>query len=144
MNAKWCRIRSVSTNPLEIIKKYWGWTGIRPKIIHDRNQFGNLIVEDASGRFWRICPEEFSCKIIAKGAKEFKHLIEDPEFKQDWEMTGLAILAGSTLGELDGESCYHFIKPNDYSLANIGITTYSDLIIDSGVAAEEAEKKNLA
>ncbi len=125
---------------IQIIKKYWGWTGIRPQIIHDRNAFGNLIIEDSAGRFWRICPEEFYCKIIAKGAREYKALLEDKEFKQDWEMTGLAVLAGSNLGELDGESCYHFIKPGDFSVQNIGLTTYSDLIIDSGIAAEEMER----
>jgi len=125
---------------ISIIKKYWGFTGIRPARIVERNQFGNLIIEDSSGRFWRICPEEFSCKIIAKGMKEFKNLWEDAEFKQDWEMTGLAILAGGALGELDGENCYYFIKPNDYSLANIGIITMADLIIDSGIAAEQMQE----
>ena len=127
-------------NPIQIIKQYWGFTGIRPAQIIERNQFGNLIVEDSSGRFWRICPEELSCTIIAKGAKEFKNLWGSDEFQQDWQMLGLAILAQGALGELDGEKCYHFVKPNDYSLANIGTTTIADLIIDSGIAAEEAEK----
>jgi hypothetical protein len=134
-------MQNSNSNPLQIIKQYWGWTGIRPQIIHDRNQFGNLIVEDGSGRFWRICPEEFYCKVIAKGARDYKALLEDPEFQQDWQMTALAIVAAGNLGELDGENCFYFTKPGDFSLQNIGVTTIADLIIDSGIAAEEAEKK---
>ena len=43
---------------LQIIKQAWGFTGIRPAIIVERNQFGNIIVQDSSSRFWPICPEE--------------------------------------------------------------------------------------
>lgn len=133
--------RIKNMDAIQIIKKYWGWTGIKPARIVDRNAFGNLIVEDSSNRFWRICPEEFYCKIIAKGMKDFKILLDDKEFKDDWEMTALAVLAGTNLGDLDGENCYYFIKPGDFSPQNIGLTTIADLIIDSGIAAEEAEAK---
>jgi hypothetical protein len=126
---------------IQIIKKYWGFTGIRPAQIIERNLFGNLIIEDSSGRFWRICPEEFSCNVIAKNGKEFKQLFEDAEFKKDWDMTGFAIIAANQFGEPDGEQCYHFIKPGDYSVENIGITTMADLITDSGITASELNRQ---
>lgn len=125
---------------LQIIKKYWGWTGIRPAVIIERNQFGNLIVEDPSGRYWRICPEEFSCKIIARNARELKALWDDEEFKTFWDMTAFATVAAGNHGDIDGEQCYYFIKAGDFSPANIGITTFSDLITDAGITAEELEK----
>jgi hypothetical protein len=126
---------------IQIIKKYWGWAGIKPVQIVERNQFGNLIVEDGSGRFWRICPEEFSCEIIARNSKELKILWEDAEFKKFWDMSAFAAVANGNLGEVDGEQCYYFIKAGDYSLENMGVTTISDFIIDSGIAAEEMEKQ---
>lgn len=129
---------------IQIIKKYWGFTGIRPVQIVERNQFGNLIVQDNAGRFWRICPEELSCEIIARNPKQFKQLWEDEEFKKYWDMTALAIVAGGNHGDVDGEQCYYFVKPGDYSPANIGITTIGDLIIDSGIAAQEAQENKAA
>lgn len=125
---------------LQIIRQYWGWTGIRPALIIERNQFGNLIVKDNSGRFWRISPEQLSCEVIAKNETQMKQLWEDAEFRKLWDMTAFAAIASSNNGDVDGEQCYYFIKPNDFSPANIGITTISDLIIDSGIAAEEEEK----
>ena len=122
-------------NAIQIIKQYWGHTGLRPAMVVDTNQFGNLIVQDNSSRFWRITPEELECKIIAKGVKEFAVLKDTEEFKQDWEMTGLVLLAMSQLGELADEQCYTLEKAGDYSAFKI--VTIADLIIDSGIAAKE-------
>ncbi len=128
---------------IQTIKKYWGFTGIKPAQIIERNQFGNLLVLDGTGRIWRICPEEFTCKVIAKNQNEMRALWEDPEFKTFWDMTAFATLANANLGGVDDEQCYYFIKAGDFSPENIGIITISDLIIDSGIAAEEAEKSKV-
>ena len=126
---------------VQIIKQYWGFTGIRPVQIIERNQFGNLLVQDNSSRFWRICPEELSCEVIASNQKQMKQLWDEAEFKNDWHMTGFAVLAYNALGGVDDEQCYYFINPpalgGGYDVANIGITTIADLIIDSGIAAEK-------
>jgi hypothetical protein len=124
-------------NPIQIIKKYWAHTGIKPAQILERNQFGNLLVQDGSGRIWRICPEELSCEVIAKSSKEFQDLWNSAEFQQDWQMTGFAVLANRTFGDLDDEMCYYFKKAGDYSLENIGTIAMADLIIGSGIAAQE-------
>ncbi len=128
---------------IQIIKQYWGFTGIRPALIIERNQFGNLIVQDNSSRFWRICPEELSCEVIAQNPKQMKQLWDDAEFKKDWDMTGFAMLAYNALGMVDDEQCYYFVKPpalgGSYDIANIGTTTITDLIIDSGIQAEKKQ-----
>jgi len=43
----------------EIIEA-WGWVGIRPREILYENEFGNLIIKDVEGKFWRLCPEDVS------------------------------------------------------------------------------------
>lgn len=130
---------------LQIIKEYWGWTGIRPAAIIERNQFGNLIVQDNSSRFWRICPEELSCEIIAQNPKQMKQLWDDAEFKQDWDMTGFTVLAYNKLGEPLDEQCYRFVNPpalgGDYSPENIEMATIADLIIESATSAQKIKEK---
>lgn len=51
---------------LDVIRNSWGWTGLEPSAIVATNDFGNVIVRHADGSFWRICPEELSCKSIAR------------------------------------------------------------------------------
>lgn len=126
---------------IQVIKQYWGHSGIRPVLIIERNKFGNLLVQDNSSRFWRICPEELTCEVIASNPKQMKQLWDEPEFKNDWDMTGFAVLAYNALGDVDDEQCYHFITPpalgGAYEVGNIGITTISELITDSGIQAEK-------
>jgi hypothetical protein len=38
------------------IRDAWGWVGIDPIEVVDENDFENLIVRDADGKFWRVCP----------------------------------------------------------------------------------------
>ena len=129
---------------LQIIREVWGFTGLKPVDIIDRNQFGNLILRDKTGRFWRICPEELTCKVVASSENKMRELMHDPEFKQDWEMTGLVLLAYNTLGEVADESCYYFINPpalgGEYAVANMGITTIADLMVSSGDMAAKMQE----
>jgi hypothetical protein len=46
---------------VETIRDAWSWVGLNPAEIIFTNLFGNLIVKDAAGIFWRICPEELTC-----------------------------------------------------------------------------------
>lgn len=43
---------------IAIVKEAWGWTGLDPDQIVGDNDFGNLIVKDQSGCYWRLCPED--------------------------------------------------------------------------------------
>ena len=58
----------------------WGWVGLEPRLVVDENDFGNLIVEDVKGRFWRICPEELYCRLVADTRSELDAMASDQAF----------------------------------------------------------------
>ena len=50
----WKRKKLQNTSKLiEKISEAWGWTGIFPTEIIDENNFGNLIIKDKDGKYWR-------------------------------------------------------------------------------------------
>jgi hypothetical protein len=77
---------------LDTIRTAWGFTGLDPSSIVDENAFGNLLVEDTTGRIWRLCPEELSCNPVASSARELEELRASPDFVIDWEMQRLVSL----------------------------------------------------
>ena len=57
------------------IRDAWGWEGIDPLEVVGENGFGNPIIKDVDGNYWRMCPEDVYCKIaneirLALGAGE--------------------------------------------------------------------------
>ena len=52
-------------NIIDEVIESWGWVGIRPAEIVAENDFGNLIIKDAEDNFWRLCPEDVYCEIVA-------------------------------------------------------------------------------
>ena len=74
---------------IQEIKNSWGWIGIEPINIVGENDFGNLIIEDAEGFYWRLCPEDAYCEVVAKSRKELDILSTDQEFLNDWYMQNL-------------------------------------------------------
>ena len=42
------------------IRGAWAWAGLEPAAIVDINEFGNVLVLDTVGRYWRVCPEELA------------------------------------------------------------------------------------
>ena len=62
------------------------------------NKFGNVIFTDQSGRYWRICPEELECKVIAESKAAYGRLQNEPDFEQDWEMMRLVEMAEAKYG----------------------------------------------
>ena len=90
---------------IDLIQEVWGWSGIDPAEVVSVNAFGNLIVRDQGGAFWRICPEGVSCQVIADSADAYANLLEDEEFLCDWQMTPLVQEARIRIGPLrEGES----------------------------------------
>ena len=67
----------------EDICEAWGWMGIESAEVIAVNKFGNVIFTDRGGRYWRICPEELECRVIAQSADSYGRLQGDPEFKKD-------------------------------------------------------------
>ena len=66
------------------VREAWGWTGIDPQEVVVENDFGNLIIRDSANRFWRLCPEDIYCEVIADSIEAYNALINDEEFLGDW------------------------------------------------------------
>ncbi|WP_010386303.1 hypothetical protein [Pseudoalteromonas rubra] len=65
---------------LNKIQDAWGWVGIEPQEVVIENDFGNLIVKDFSDKFWRLCPEDVYCEIVAESIEDYNDLIKNKEF----------------------------------------------------------------
>lgn len=118
------------------IVKYWGWTGVEPEDIVDENDFGNLIIKDVDGRYWRLCPEDVYCAVIADNITEYQELTNDPEFQMDWEMRTLVEQATNKFGPLGSGYKFYMVIPGvlggEYGIGNIKTLSLIELIRLSG------------
>lgn len=123
----------------EIIQNSWGWMGFKVKEIVDENDFGNVIFKTETGEYWRICPEEVYCRMIAEDIKGFRVAMYDHVFKQDWAMKTYCEVAKKKHGELMQGFKYCLKLPGafggEYIVENIGIVEYQTLIEFSGEMA---------
>lgn len=87
-------------NLIDEIRRYWGWVGIEPVEVIGENDFGNLIIKDVGEKYWRLCPEDCYCKVIATNRAELDQLSTNQEFLHDWYMKALVALAHDKLGPL--------------------------------------------
>ncbi len=131
-------------NVIDEIKEAWGWIGIDPIAVVGENDFGNLIIEDSEGKYWRLCPEDLYCKIVANNREELDRLSVDQEFLADWYMEGLAEQAKDQLGVLiDGEK-YCFVTPGtlggEYAVSNIKTAPLLKMIRFSGDVANQIKE----
>lgn len=121
------------------IRSAWGWTGLEPAKIIAENDFGNLIIEDKKGSYWRFCPEECSCTSIAANHGELQSLRNDPDFSEDWEMVRIVEVARRACGPLSEGRKYALKIPaclgGDYVAENIAIVPLLELIGFSGSIA---------
>jgi hypothetical protein len=106
-----------------------------------QNEFGNVIFTEEDGRYWRICPEELSCEVVATNGEDFASLKNADEFLKDWTMRELVERARATLAMPDAEQCYCLKIPatlgGAYALANIGTIDRAELISFSGHVAKQ-------
>jgi hypothetical protein len=118
------------------IKLAWGWTGINPVKIVAENEFGNLIIRDANDSFWRLCPEDVYCSLIANDKAELNQLLAAPEFVEDWLMESLVVAAEETLGKLEPGKKYHLATPGalggEYAPSNFVLVSQTEQIRLSG------------
>ena len=121
---------------IEHIERAWGWTGIRPVKVVGENDFGNLMVRDQQGQYWRICPEDLYCKLIAGDRAALDALIQDEEFQQDWNMPALVEEARSKVGPLSQGRKYCLKIPGllggEYGGNNLASISLVELIAASG------------
>jgi len=121
---------------IETINKNWGWTGAMADEVIVINEFGNIIFRSGDGCYWRICPEELSCKVIANNTAEYEKLWQDEEFLHDWEMKKLVDMAKADLGELEPGEKYCLKLPavigGLYEVHNFGKVEQLEQISFSG------------
>jgi hypothetical protein len=124
---------------IEEIRSSWGWTGLVAVEVVGQNDFGNLIVLDAEGFYWRICPEELDCQIIASGRAHLDELSINQEFLRDWYMASIAQMAKAKFGELSNDRKYCLKVPGvlggKYDESNIATISLTELIRASGYLA---------
>lgn len=126
---------------IDVVKESWGWTGIDPVEIVAMNPFGNLVVRDSRGEYWRLAPEDLLCQVVAKSGDELSKLFKDPEFAEDWEMRALVKAAHDKLGALESGRRYCLKLPGPlggaYEAANLATLPIEELIGFTGYLAEQ-------
>ncbi len=130
-------------NLIEIIKDSWGWIGIDPVEVIGENDFGNLIIKDSLGCYWRLIPEDLNCEIIARSREELDQLSRDQEFLHDWYMKNLVDSATNTYGPLQTGRKFYLVIPGplsgEYSINNIKAAPLNEIIIRAGDIAKQIQ-----
>src|ERR1043166_5315649 len=99
------------TRLLQAISNGWSWKLGKPVEVVASNPFGNVIVRNEAGDYYRITPEELQCVLLARSPAELADARAKEEFVQDWEMKRLVSLAETALGPLSEGQCYHLVVP---------------------------------
>lgn len=127
----------------EHIQRAWGWTGIKPSEVVCKNEFGNLMVRDQQGSYWRICPEDLYCKIVAHNREQLDVLSRDQAFLHDWYMSALVEDARNKVGTLEPGWSYCLKIPGvlggEYGGDNLASISLVGLINASGHIAQQIE-----
>lgn len=128
---------------LEQVRESWSWMGIQPVEIVHENDFGNLILRDIDGRYWRLCPEECYCQVIASDAVQFDTLWLDERFRADWAMQPLLNAALQSVGELLEGRKYCLKIPaaigGKYEAHNLASAPLAELVGMSGSIAKQVK-----
>ena len=128
-------------NLVEELRESWGWVGLDPIEVVGENDFGNLIIKDKSGRYWRLCPEELSCEVVAHNREELDALSHNQEFLHDWYMRNLVTEAKEKLGPLAEGRKYCLKIPGilggEYGGSNLATVPLVELVRFSGDVANQ-------
>jgi hypothetical protein len=128
---------------ISVIRDAWSWIGLDAVEIVATNAFGNYLVRDADGAYWRICPEELSCAKIADDESAYVSLLRDNGFLADWELQHLLELAVKKFGSPTADTCFCLKMPGvfggKYVLENIGTISRRELVSFAGDMARQIE-----
>jgi hypothetical protein len=126
---------------IEAVRAGWGWSGIDAVEVVDENDFGNLMVKDATGRYWRLCPEDLYCAIVAEDRQALDALSNDQTFLRDWSVSGWVDRAFEMLGVLPEGRKYCLKIPGvfggEYGGANLATIGLEELVRASGDIARQ-------
>jgi hypothetical protein len=129
---------------IDEIRRSWGWVGIEPAEVVGENDFGNLIIKDEDGKYWRLCPEDCYCEIIAANRAALDQLSTDQEFLHDWHMGALVSLANDKFGPLAEGKKYCLKIPGvlggEYGGDNLATAPQIDLVRISGDIARQIKE----
>ena len=127
---------AVDLDLLSRINEHWGWTGLKGIEIVRCNEFGNFMILGEDKAFWRICPEELTCEVVAVNRSDYLQLVESEDFLPDWSMDGLVGLARKHSGTLKKGWAYYLVVPavlgGRYDEVNIRSVPLEELIEHSG------------
>ena len=130
-------------DPIDAVRIGWSWIGLDPVEIVAVNPFGNVIVRAVDGRFWRICPEELACTVIASDNEALTALRQNDAFARDWAMEAPAQMAKLRLGALEAGRCYCLKIPGvlggAYEASNMGIIDLVQLIKFAGDLGQQIQ-----
>ena len=126
---------------ISVIRDAWSWIGLDAVEIVATNAFGNYLVRDAEGAYWRVCREELSCKKIAQDESAYGALLSDAGFLADWELQHLLELAVQKFGSPTADRCFCLKMPGvfggRYVLENIGTISRDELVSFAGDMAHQ-------
>jgi hypothetical protein len=101
------------------------------------------MIKGQSGRYWRLCPEDLYCKVIANSRSELDALSQDQEFLHDWYMTELVRQARERLGPLQPGFKYCLKIPGtlggEYGGDNLATISLGGLVSAAGDIARQIE-----
>jgi hypothetical protein len=123
------------------LRESWGWVGLEPVEVVGESDFGNLIVRDQDGRYWRLAPEDCTCQIIAADRCELDALTVDQDFLHDWYMAALVDAAREKFGTLVEGRKYCLRIPGllggEYGGSNLASAPLVELVRTSGSIAQQ-------
>jgi hypothetical protein len=82
---------------LKAVSEGWGWKIGKPVTIIAQNSFGNIILRNEDGRYFRIIPEDLKVVHLADSSEELERVRGMEEFQHDWEMRRLVEQAEESL-----------------------------------------------
>lgn len=128
-------------NLIEEISQSWSWVGLKPVEVVGENDFGNLIIKDIQGQYWRLCPEDCYCRVVASSRQELDALASNKEFLHDWNMRTIVEFAEKKCGALPEGKKYCLKIPGilggEYGGDNLGTATLAELVRISGHVAKQ-------
>ena len=126
---------------LESIREGWGWAIGTPTRVIAVNSFGNIIVQNSTGQFYRITPEDLECVFLCDSEHDLEKLLRESKFAFDWDMKLLREQAERALGKLSTNECYHLVIPaplgGAYALNNIRKISIGEWVSFSGYVAHQ-------
>ena len=126
---------------VDAINDAWGWCGLNAVAVLGANPFGNLLLRDDEGRYWRLRPQDLLCEPVASNQADLAALSYNQAFLDEWYMPDMVHLAEATLGPLVDDRKYCLTIPRslggDFQRENLAMVPLPELIKFAGEGAQQ-------